>query len=155
MCATKEHRLYGLSGVSHVQFRNRSRLGLGQAITWRQLACRKVIVCRGTQYHRRGFHCFVVTLDGDNNTTSAGLSADWIECLTSKMSRGGKWRRSCVSRNCDIYRSWLHRVVRPNLLSVNHTHQGLRDFWVTYLLRGFGFGSGAGDFVEYWLFAES
>jgi hypothetical protein len=32
--------------------------------------------------------------------------------LTSKMSHGGKWRRSCESTNCDIYRSWLHRFVR-------------------------------------------
>ncbi len=50
-------------------------------------------------------------------------------CLTSKVSRGGRWRRSCESTNCDSYRSWLHRVVRPNLLSVYHAHGGLRDFW--------------------------
>ena len=33
-------------------------------------------------------------------------------CLTSKMSHGGKWREPCVSRDRDIYRSWLHRMVR-------------------------------------------
>lgn len=33
-------------------------------------------------------------------------------CLTSKISHGGRWRRACFSTICDIYRSWLHRVVR-------------------------------------------
>jgi len=28
------------------------------------------------------------------------------------MSHGGKWREPCVSRDRDIYRSWLHRLVR-------------------------------------------
>ncbi len=53
------------------------------------------------------------------------------------MSQTGSWRRSCVSTNCDNYRSWLHRVVRPNLLSVYHTHGGLGDFWETVCLLGF------------------
>jgi hypothetical protein len=39
-------------------------------------------------------------------------------CLTSKMSRGGKWREPCVSRDRDIYRSWLHRLVRLSFHSV-------------------------------------
>jgi len=30
------------------------------------------------------------------------------------MSRGGGWREPCVSRDRDIYRSWLHRLVRSN-----------------------------------------
>ena len=42
---------------------------------------------------------------------TAAIKNVWV-CLTSKMSHGGKWRRSCASTNCDIYRSWLHRLVR-------------------------------------------
>ncbi len=38
---------------------------------------------------------------------------------------------------CDSYRSWLHRVVRPNLLSVYHARGGLSVFWETVRLLGF------------------
>ncbi len=111
VCATKEHSLYGLSGVSPMQFRNRSRLGLGQAIAWRQLACRKVIVCQVTQYHRHGFDCFVGTRIVAPNRRDS-LNKIWVGCLTSKMSETDAWRGACNSTIRDKYLASLHRVVR-------------------------------------------
>ena len=66
------------------------------------------------------------------------------------MSHGGKWRGSGASRKRDIYRSWLHRVVRPNWLSALHARFGLRVFLGNVSSAGVCFGPGAGDFVEYW-----
>jgi hypothetical protein len=48
--------------------------------------------------------------------TKKGRHVRWILCLTLKMSRGGKWREPCASRDRDIYRSWLHRIVRLSFI---------------------------------------
>jgi len=49
--------------------------------------------------------------------------------LTSKMSHGGKWRGACVSRNRDIYRNWLHRLVRLILSFLKSTEQHTLSFF--------------------------
>jgi hypothetical protein len=51
-----------------------------------------------------------------------------VFCLTSKMSREGKRRGSCASRNRDVYRSWLHRVVRLIFLTEFHLLKNVRGF---------------------------
>ena len=56
---------------------------------------------------------------------TSACSSYWFDlCLTSKMSHGGRWRGSGVSQNRDIYRSWLHRIVRRYCL----------DHWKSKLL---------------------
>jgi hypothetical protein len=67
---------------------------------------------------------------GVSEVSSAGQPSNRFSvfCLTSKMSHGGKRRGSCASRNRDVYRSWLHRVVRLTFLTEFHSLENARGF---------------------------
>jgi hypothetical protein len=59
--------------------------------------------------------------------------------LTSKMSRGGRWRDSGESQNRDSYRSWLHRMVRPGGLSLVRFHRCLSAIVLVVTVAGVRF----------------
>ncbi len=95
---------------------------------------------RGTkndsEYTQCGVHLGILWAGGFLFGASR-ISADLVRfCLTSKMSETGKWRGACVSMIRDIYPASLHRVVRPDFLTEDHTHAGLWVFLITYLGQG-------------------